>query len=168
MRTLIESIIIVVILGYVLDYGSNIYHRDPYVMKCKQESSLCGVWGYSESAWLVSPLYDHIYIYHPNMISIKQNKKFGLANLKNKIILEIEFDSIGRKARTGVVAKVSKNGNTGIINYKGEWLVKPIYPESEVSLLGNFDEYSKEMTVYIGTKSRSINKQGDFVGVRGW
>ena len=62
---------------------------------------------------------------------VKMNKKWGLMNAEGELILPAEYDGIGEFKRYGY-AVMQKNGEVGMIDYKGAEIVSPQYDDIKV------------------------------------
>ena len=61
------------------------------------------------------------------MAAVRKDNKWGYINLKNEVVIPIEFTNIGVSSFKNGVAKYYTDSNIGLINMKGEIIAEPKY-----------------------------------------
>lgn len=106
------------------------------------------------------------YLYQNNILTYKENDKYGIISIDGKKITNAEYDSIETLEYKDGVLIVKKDENVGLIKLNGEIIIKPKY--YSIISDGFFDdENNYENAGYIvGTKTDSGYKYG-YINTKG-
>lgn len=117
-----------------------------------------GKWGIiNKKNKIVIPLiYDKIFKVTDKLIRVELNQKSGYIDLKNNIIIDLQYDLDLNSDFSDGLAMVKKNGKYGFINKKGEIVIPFIYEKAL--------PFKNNKAIIFDTKLRKyylINKKGE-------
>jgi hypothetical protein len=107
---------------------------------------------------MLSPRYDNIQVWEPDLFRTELNGKYGLVDAKGKILLPAIYD--GLDYRQGMIATL-KNGKFGLMNINKSFTIPPQY----AALLRNYDQSGRVLIAakagkygLIGTDNKPLSE----------
>lgn len=102
-----------------------------------------------------------------NFLLASKNKKFGVVDSSGKTIIDFLFDSIGYFGEKNF-AFVKQGGKTGVIDRKGNFLIKPqVYPIEEYNGMGYLGISGSRPIIYVNAAGEEVwhNKDDSYLSV---
>ena len=87
---------------------------------------------------LVDALYTHVWFFSEGLAAVEKDGKIGFVNMKGKLVIPHKFihrtnDHPDIAFSNGMCVIANGNGQLGVIDRKGEWIVKPVYEEVKLT-----------------------------------
>lgn len=87
---------------------------------------------------LVDAVYTHVWFFSEGLAAVEKDGKIGFVNMKGKLVIPHKFihrtnDHPDIAFSNGMCVIANGNGQLGVIDRKGEWIVKPVYEEVKLT-----------------------------------
>ena len=92
---------------------------------------------------LVNASYTHAWFFSDGLAAVEKNGKIGFVNMKGTLVIPHKFihrtnDRPDIVFKNGLCVMANGNGQMGVIDRKGEWVVKPQYEKIDLTESGIF------------------------------
>jgi hypothetical protein len=92
---------------------------------------------------LVAATYSHAWFFSDGLAAVEKDGKIGFINMKGALVIPHQFihrtnDRPNIYFENGLCVMANGNGQIGVINRKGEWVVKPQYEKIDLKESGIF------------------------------
>ena len=92
---------------------------------------------------LVAAIYTHVWFFSEGLAAVEKDGKIGFINMKGALVIPHKFihrtnDRPEIVFENGLCVMANGNGQMGVIDRKGEWVVKPQYEKVELREYGIF------------------------------
>ena len=83
-------------------------------------------------------MYTHVWFFSEGLAAVEKDGKIGFVNMKGKLVIPHKFihrtnDHPDIAFSNGMCVIANGNGQLGVIDRKGEWIVKPVYEEVKLT-----------------------------------
>ena len=87
---------------------------------------------------LVDAVYTHVWFFSEGLAAVEKDGKIGFVNMKGKLVIPHKFmlrtnDHPDIAFDNGMCVIANGNGQFGVIDRKGEWIVKPVYEDVKLT-----------------------------------
>lgn len=87
---------------------------------------------------LVDAVYTHVWFFSEGLAAVEKDGKIGFVNMKGKLVIPHKFmlrtnDHPDIAFYNGMCVIANGNGQLGVIDRKGEWIVKPVYEDVKLT-----------------------------------
>ena len=102
-----------------------------------------GFYNLNTNKVLVPATYTHAWFFSENLAAVEKNGKIGFINMKGTLVIPYQFvhrtnDRPDIVFKDGRCVMANGNGQMGVIDRKGEWVVKPQYEKVDLTESGIF------------------------------
>ena len=102
-----------------------------------------GFYSLNTNKVLVPATYTHAWFFSEGLAAVEKDGKIGFVNMKGALVIPHQFihrtnDRPNIYFENGLCVMANGNGQIGVINRKGEWVVKPQYEKIDLTESGIF------------------------------
>lgn len=108
-----------------------------------EEDGKRGFYSLNTNKVLVPATYTHAWFFSEGLAAVEKDGKIGFINMKGKLVIPYQFvhrtnDRPDIVFKDGRCVMANGNGQMGVIDRKGEWVVKPQYEKVDLTESGIF------------------------------